>query len=255
MSNQVLYRQKYNGRRRTLAAEDRENRFIVDYLQHKHPNIYGELKKKYTELKARYPDKNDIRKTKEYEEIITGAPTKKYKYTRHLTIRDNMVLNIELSNTVGNISPYATVAPPVDATVVQSDDVPVDATVAPPVDATVVQSDDVPVDATVAPPVDATVVQSDDVPVDATVAQPDDTVAPPVDATVVQSDDVLVDTTIVHLPDLTLPLPDLTLPLPDLTLPYMSDETIGQIIQDLRQDPTMSCIMDELNDEFDDIFW
>ena len=228
MSDKKLYRQKYNGRRRTLAAEDRENRFIVDYLQHKHPNIYGNVKKLYLELKTRYPTKHDVKKTKEYEEMITGEPTKKYKYTRHLTIRDNMVLAIELSDNPANV--------PVVVNGVPSANIPVDANVAP-VDATVAPPDDVPVDANVAP-VDATVAPPDDVPVDVNVAPVDANVAP-VDANVAP-----VDATVV-------PFPDLSIPLPDLELPYMSEETMEQIIQELRQDPTTSCIMDE----FDDIFW
>ena len=252
MSNQVLYRQKYNGRRRTLAAEDRENRFIVDYLRHKHPDIHRDVKKLYAEFKTKYPTKHDLKKTKEYEEMITGAPTKKYKYSRHLTIKDNMVLTIELSDNPANVPVDATVAQPanipVDANVALPDDVPVDATVAPPanvpVDANVAPPDDVPVDATVAPPanipVDVNVVPPDDVPVDATVAPVDTAVAPPDD---------------VPFPDLALPFPDLALPFPDLELPYMTEETMELILQELRQDPTTACIMDRMNDECDDIFW
>ena len=233
MSNPSLYRQKYNGRRRILAAQDRENRFIVDYLQHKHPNIYGDVKKLYAEFKTKYPTKHDVKKTKEYEEIITGAPAKKYKYTRHLTIRDNMVLTIELSDNPANIPVDVNAVPPanvpVDATVAPPDDVPVDANVAPP--------DDVPVDATVALPanipVDVNAVPPDDVPVDANVAPPANV---PVDATVA-------------------PFPDLALPFPDLTLPYMTEETMEQIIQELRQDPTMMNMLDSMDDFCDDIFW
>ena len=236
MSKQVCYRQKYNGRRRILAAQDRENRFIVDYLQHKHPDIYGGVKKLYADFKTKYPAKHDVKKTKEYEEIITGAPAKKYKYTRHLTIKDNMLLTIELSDNPANI--------PVDATVnvAPPDAVPVDApvNVAPP--------DAVPVDATVnvAPP--------DAVPVDATVnvAPPD---AVPVDApvNVAPPDAVPVDAPVNVAPPDAVPFD--AVPFPDLTLPYMSDEIMGKLIEEMREDPTMACILDSMNDTFDDIFW
>ena len=214
------YRQKYNGRRRILAAQDRENRFIVDYLQHKHPDIYGGAKKLYADFKTKYPAKHDVKKTKEYEEFITGAPSKKYKYSRHLTIKDNMVLTIELSDKPANIPPDA----PVDTT--PPDAVPFDATV------------------NVAPP-DA--VPFDAVPVDATV-----NVAPP-DA--VPFDAVPVDATVNVAPPDAVPFDAVLFPEVDLTLPYMSEEIMGKLVEDLREDPTMACILDSMNDTFDDILW
>ena len=233
------YRQKYNGRRRVLAAQDRENRFIVDYLQNKHSDIYRSVKKLYAEFKTKYPAKHNVTKTKEYEEMITGAPSTKYKYSCHLTIKDNMVLTIELED---NPNATVNVAPP-DATVNVA---PPDATVnvAPP-DATV----------NVAPP-DATVNVA---PPDATVnvAPPDATVnvAPP-DATVnvAPPDAVPVDAAVNVAPPDAVPV-DAVPFFPDLTLPYISDEIMSKLIEDLREDPTMACIMDGMNDELDDIFW
>ena len=212
MSKQAIYRQKYNGRRRILASQDRENRFVVDYLQHKHPDIYKDVKKIYTDLRTKYQTKHDVRKTKEYEELMNGAPAKKYKYNRHLTIKDNMVLTIELSDNPSDIQPTAPVdVVPLDAPV---DVVPLDAPV-----------DVVPLDA----PVDVAPL---DAPVDVA----------PLDVHVPV--DVQVDA-----------LSDITIQEADLTLPYMSDETMGKLIEDLRQDPTMASIFDSMDGIFDNILW
>ena len=229
MSKQTIYRQKYNGRRRILAAQDRENRFVIDYLQHKHPDIYKDVKKIYADLRTRYQTKHDVRKTREYEELISGAPARKYKYNRHLTIKDNMVLTIELSDKPDDIQSTAPVdVVPFDAPV---DVVPFDAPVdVAPVD---VAPFDAPVDVV---PFDAPVdVVLFDAPVD---VAPVDVV--PFDAPVDIQVDALSDTTIQEA---------------DLTLPYMSDETMGKLIEDLRQDPTMASIFDSMDGIFDNILW
>ena len=240
MSNQAAYRQKYNGRRRILAAQDRENRFIIDYLQHKRPDIYNDAKKVYTDLRTKYKNKHDVRKTREYEELMTGA-VKKYKYRRHLTIKDNMLLTIELTDPPVEGPPLDV---PVEGPLL---DVPVEG---PPLDVPVEGPLlDVPVEGPLLDvPVEGPLL---DVPVegpllDVPVKGP--LLDVPVDVPV---EGPLLDAP-VEGPSLDVhTLSDITA---DLTLPYMADETIGKLIEDLRQDPTWANIFDSMNDLDDNIF-
>ena len=230
-----LYRQKYNGRRRILAAQDRENRFIVSYLQHKRPDIYNNAKKIYTDLRAKYKGKHDVRKTSEYEELMTGT-VKKYKYSKHLTIKDNMVLTIELSD------------PPVEGSLL---DAPVEGPLLDsPVEGPLL---DAPVEGPLFDaPVEGPLL---DAPVegplfDAPVEGP--LLDAPVEGPLL---DAPVEGPLLDAPvegPLLDALSDITA---DLTLPYMTDQTMGELLEDLAQDPTMGNILDSMNDLYDNIFW
>ena len=109
----------HNVRRRQEVQRVMENRVITEYVQFKHPRIYEKAKAFYTELKALYPQKKDVRRTYEFQTFITGVESKKYKYSnrlhrQHMEITDNMVLNIQLMD---NFPVPAVVPPAVPAVV------------------------------------------------------------------------------------------------------------------------------------------
>ena len=67
--------------RRAEAVRIREQRIITGYVEIKYPDIYKEAAGFYNLLNKKYPSKNDLRKTNEFELLkmdIPGEITKKY---------------------------------------------------------------------------------------------------------------------------------------------------------------------------------
>ena len=60
--------------RRAQAARVREDRIITAYLKAKHPGIYNDAASFYNELNQKYPNKHDLRKVKEFKELLTWNP-------------------------------------------------------------------------------------------------------------------------------------------------------------------------------------
>ena len=60
-----------NARRNELRKARKEagriNTFVADYIRHKDVTMYNEAKQLYDRLSSRYPNKKDVRKTKEYQ--------------------------------------------------------------------------------------------------------------------------------------------------------------------------------------------
>ena len=259
MAKQLSNRQKYNGHRRIRAAQDRENRFIVDYLQCKRPDIYQNAKKIYTDLRTKYKGKHDVRKTREYEVITTGT-VKKYKYNKYLTINDNMRLTIELTDPPVEGLPLD---PPVEGL---PRDVPIEGPLldvpieGPQLDVPIEGPQlDVPIEG---PQLDVPIEGPQlDVPIE----------GPQLDVPIEGPQlDVPMEGPLLDVPiegplfDVPIEGPQLDVPMEghalsditaDLTLPDMSEETMEQLIEELRQDPTMSTIFDSMNGLYDNIFW
>ena len=58
--------ERHNELRRISRANSKQAVFVVDYIQSVYPEIYNEATGFYTLLKSRYPDKIDLKKTQEY---------------------------------------------------------------------------------------------------------------------------------------------------------------------------------------------
>ena len=99
MSIQRIVRKKIL--RRNEAEKTRKDRVVCEYIRIRHPNIYLEAENVYNQLKQLYPEKKDLRKSNEFEEISKHGldiPIKKY-YIRKIkpsVPKDGMVLTIPL---------------------------------------------------------------------------------------------------------------------------------------------------------------
>ena len=58
--------ERHNELRRISRANSKQAVFVMDYIQSLYPEIYNEATGFYTLLKSRYPDKIDLKKTQEY---------------------------------------------------------------------------------------------------------------------------------------------------------------------------------------------
>ena len=56
-----------NELRKVRKEAGRINTFVADYIRHKNVIMYNEAKQLYDRLSSRYPNKKDVRKTKEYQ--------------------------------------------------------------------------------------------------------------------------------------------------------------------------------------------
>ena len=84
--------------RRVEAARIRQNRIITEYVRVKHPVAYSEAVIVYNQLNENYPKKPDLRKTKEFQRILSGEsmPPTVYRQKCYPNITDNMQLRIPL---------------------------------------------------------------------------------------------------------------------------------------------------------------
>ena len=91
--------------RRAKAASAREDRIISGYVREKYKKIYGEAAAFYNQLNAKYPDKIDLRKVKEYKalsHLTVKEPKRKYpdiNVNRTRSFSDNLQLRIPLLQT------------------------------------------------------------------------------------------------------------------------------------------------------------
>ena len=87
-----------NEQRRKHAEQARKNRVLIEYIEKTHPQIHNDACEYYEELKQKYPNKLDLRRTVEFE--ITCHNTSKRRRTQKQKepgkTRDNMVLTIPL---------------------------------------------------------------------------------------------------------------------------------------------------------------
>ena len=235
----------HNIRRQKEVSRVRMNRIINGYIEIKHPEIYQKAKAFYTRLDMLYPKKKDLRKTYEYSLFTTGSKDNKYKYNRasQEEFSDKMVLEIPLMSTIPAVADIPTDAPTIVA------DIPTDApTIVPTVAA------DIP---TVVPTVAA------DIPTDApTIVADIPTDAPTIVPTVAADIPTVVPTVAADIPtvvptvvaDIPTDAPAIQTVIPDIgakiTLPVIPDEIIDDIITELRLDPEICNIFDDiLNDE------
>ena len=108
--------------RKKQTIKGRKDRFVSEYVKHKHPQLYSEVSKWHEELDQKYPTKRDLCKTLEFMRMATGVDSynayyhrnrynkrkeknskKKNETARKNTITDNMVLEIPLLNTSESI--------------------------------------------------------------------------------------------------------------------------------------------------------
>ena len=59
--------ERHNELRRNKTSLSKQAIFVMEYIRTVYPRIYDEASGFYNSLKAKYPDKNDIRKTNEYK--------------------------------------------------------------------------------------------------------------------------------------------------------------------------------------------
>ena len=78
--------------RRARASEVRQERLITEYIRTKHPVVYNEAATVYNQLNEKYPEKPDLRKTKEFNMILSGISTSS-KYPRD--VFPNITLNVQ----------------------------------------------------------------------------------------------------------------------------------------------------------------
>ena len=93
--------------RREEAARVREQRIIVGYVELKHPEVYKEAAGFYNLLNVKYPTKNDLRKTNEYEWLKTDMPneiTKKYYKRKQFPNIKKANVDVKLHNPTTNCS-------------------------------------------------------------------------------------------------------------------------------------------------------
>ena len=84
-----LERRRTNRRNNTVIAK--EEQFIVDYIRHKYPAVYEEASGVCLQLKAKYPEKCDWRKTAEHKAWLIKGVT-----TEHPIIYINSLLSMNL---------------------------------------------------------------------------------------------------------------------------------------------------------------
>ena len=93
--------------RREEASRVREQRIIAGYVELKHPEVYKEAAGFYNLLNAKYPTKNDLRKTNEYEWLKTDMPdeiTKKYYKRKQYPNIKKANVAVKLHNPTTNCS-------------------------------------------------------------------------------------------------------------------------------------------------------
>ena len=88
--------------RRAESARVREQRIISGYVELKYPEVYKEAAGFYNLLNEKYPTKNDLRKTNEYEWLKTDIPneiTKKYyKRKDYPNIKKRTTVDVQTHN-------------------------------------------------------------------------------------------------------------------------------------------------------------
>ena len=70
-------RPEYLINRRNEAETIRKNRVIIGYIQAKYPNVYEQANEYHKTLAALYPEKLDLRRTKEYADTTNNTKAKK----------------------------------------------------------------------------------------------------------------------------------------------------------------------------------
>ena len=70
-------RPEYLINRRNEAETIRKNRVILGYIQAKYPNVYEQANEYHKTLAALYPEKLDLRRTKEYADTTNNTKAKK----------------------------------------------------------------------------------------------------------------------------------------------------------------------------------
>ena len=88
--------------RKEESARVREQRIITGYVELKYPEVYKEAAGFYNLLNEKYPAKNDLRKTNEYEWLKTDIPneiTKKYyKRKEYPNIKKRTTVDVQKHN-------------------------------------------------------------------------------------------------------------------------------------------------------------
>ena len=75
--------QRKNATRRKLTVTSRHDKFISTYLKAKHPEVFREADRFYTQLDERYPEKRDLRKTMEFLNITAAVTNINEHYYRN----------------------------------------------------------------------------------------------------------------------------------------------------------------------------
>ena len=105
MDNTQSITERKNRWRRADSVKKRQERAIVGYMEIKYPNIYKEAVGFFNQLREKYPNKLDLRKTNEYD--LLRMPAKRirkhtttevvYQKTKKtVEVEDNMQLRIRL---------------------------------------------------------------------------------------------------------------------------------------------------------------
>ena len=200
--------------RRLESARVRENRIITGYIQHMHPEVYREAADFYAELNELYPNKKDLRKTNEYEWIKTGSGTKQKKfYTRRKQYQKKKKDSHRITDNMNLCIPLMNRVETATETRETTTETPETATETPET------ATETPETATETP--------------ETATETPETATETPIDMSMCEEIHVDIEPA-------------------EFTFPAITDEMLEGLIKDLREDPDLDQIFDELDIEFEE---
>ena len=203
--------------RKNRNDEKRKNALIADYVQHKHANIYAEAVQVYERLNERHPEKADLRKTEWYRawksNVITIPPQEPAKLPEY---EDLLELKIPIQR-------YRTVKRSLTVTTQTEQPVTVEMTQEQPVTVEMPQEQPVTVEMPQEQPVTVEMPQEQPVTVEMPQEQP-----------------------------VTVEMPDIE-PLQPTLCDEIPQDLVDHIIGQLREDPDLKDIFDNVDELFEDI--
>ena len=235
MSRKNIYRRNESGKVRT-------ERIITGYVKYRHPEIYEEAYSFYNDLNELYPDKKDLRRCNEFEWLKTGTGETMRKYYQRKGGRtkrtDNMVLSIELMSktAVENSS-----SPKVTRETSMASDLPLVS------DEELEQMTEVTQETVVETSMASDLPLVSDEELEQMTEVTQETVVETSTTPEVTQETVVETST---TPEVSQEIAVETTMASDL--PLVSDEELGQIINDLREDPDLSNFFDNIDFEIDD---
>ena len=101
-----------NEMRRLATRKKNADKVIIGYIKTKYPSVYGEAAKYLQELNAEYPDKKDLSKTKTFQHMLrTKATSENHRVRSKVVKMDSFRLQIALDEYTKTANPPAQDSP------------------------------------------------------------------------------------------------------------------------------------------------